>query len=106
VPVECVHDVSAHQVPDLEGGVRAAGEQLVAARVHAQTGDLSVVRVLVLDQSVAAEVEHLDFLVRRTGGDAAAVGVEHHVVYCTLVVLEYRKFLALVDVPEAHCLVV
>lgn len=81
VSLQSVHDLPPEQVPDLERAVIRRAEQLVAARVHGNGVDHVLVCLLVLDEPVGAQVEHLDLVVRAAGGDAGAVRVEFDSVH-------------------------
>eukprot|EP00955_Chlamydomonas_euryale_P112958 366178-Chlamydomonas_euryale.AAC.15 len=104
--VQRVEQLALPDVPHLERGVEAGGEQEVARRVERKVGDRARVRLIVLQQVVRTHVPHPDRVVRSGGRDARAVWVERDRVHEALVVIEHVHRLFACKVPHPNRLVV
>lgn len=106
VAVERVQDVPLAQVPDLQGRVIAAREQVAAVRVEVNLVYLGAVCIVVLDEPLASDVPDLDRAVLAAASNAGAIRVEPYGVYAAVVVDELVDALAGGEVPQLYRMVV
>lgn len=88
VAVEGVLKHSLVDLPDLYFGVEGSCDHEVVLGVEIHLGDWLPMGIVVLDQSLAAQIVQLYLLISRTACQTGTVGVELAVIDCTQMVVE------------------